>query len=149
METRPFANPSAQNLIALGTTADQRGFRRAGEASETEYTAIAVSQNIPENARAHRCAEAHGRRGCLSIFSSEKWSQHSLPGPALHEAFPSDSSSEERNPSQNHRRHPRASFCGEHVRISATCYRGSMRSFSSGSGKRARGKGGTAMTGAV
>ena len=57
-----------------------------------------------------------------------------------------NSSSKERDPSQNHRRHPWASFSGEHIHVSTTSDRRFTRSFSSGSGQRAPCKGGTAMT---
>ena len=45
--------------------------------------------------------------------------EHSLPGPALPAPFVRPSSSEERNPSQDDRRHSGASHRGEHVHVPA------------------------------
>src|SRR5260370_28254973 len=79
--------------MALGPAAAQRSSPGVGEASEAASTATAVPQDLPENARSHRRAEAHGRRGRLSNRSSEKRSPYSLPRSALHETFSGNSSS--------------------------------------------------------
>jgi integrase len=92
----------------------------------------AVSQNLPENARPHRRAETHSRRGSLSIPGSEKRSPHSLP--RSHETLAGGSPFKERNPTKDHRRHPRALFRSEHVDVPTIGDHGFTRSGTFGSG---------------
>ena len=67
-----------------------------------------------------RAVETLSHREHFSLLGSEKRSKYSLPGPALPASLVCSPSSKERNPSQDHRRHPRASLRGEHVDVSTT-----------------------------
>src|SRR2546425_8755289 len=95
-------HPSAQDIVAVRTAADQRGRSRDGEAFETESAARTAPKNLFTSARSHRLAEAVGDCRSLSFPGAEEWPEHSPSGPALPQALVGGSSSEERNSSQDH-----------------------------------------------
>src|SRR5689334_1926030 len=128
METRRLANPSTQDLDPIGTAAHQRDPLSVGPASQANSTFCTVPESISENARPDRATETDCSYRSVSGISSQERPSHSLPRSTLHKAFVCGLSSEERDSSQNNRRHPGASDGREHVDVPALGNRGLARS---------------------
>src|SRR5262249_38909741 len=128
METRRLANPATQDLDAIGTATHQRDPLSVGQASQANPTFCTISASIFENAGPDRATETHGGHRSFSGIGSQKQTSHSVPGSTLLKAFVCGLSSEERDSSQNDRRHLGASYGREHVDVPALGNRGLARS---------------------